>query len=286
MRVRFIVMTLALLAYVGCADTVDTSSLSEAPQETQEVAELVEEFLNQAEADLRIAPEHHDDRVRGRAVVVLGPAELHIEVIPRDQHTPLAQALRDGVVVATLAPEYLHDFQGERSSEFGVILREQVATYLLDHERQPVCGERMLGVVAPVGVDGVHTEEALLWLHLRRRGGADEKSAAVSTKKTAKITSVEAGEKEAATYIDCGDDWSIFGTPDCNSGSCLKTCRVKVGEAKVKGVGVIGAAQFAIPFPVYRTVTIWGKIEVAGSCGVDDGWTYNSCACIAECPDN
>jgi hypothetical protein len=233
--------------------------------------------------------------VRGRAVVSLGLAELHIEVIPRDQDSELAEALQAGTVDARLKPEFLEDFQGERSREVGVILREHVAAYLLDHERQPVCGDRMLGVVAEIGLDDVHREEALLWLHLRHASTYESQASAVSLVNIRPLAEAERAESEMAlimsdkttsTYIDCGDDWSVWGTPDCNSGPCIKTCRVKLSQTTVKGVAVIGVAQYGIPFPVYRTVKTWGHMQVGGMCGVDDGWTYNSCACIAECPDN
>ena len=296
MKVRHIVMAVAALGLLGCADIVQTPALDQAPAETQEVAALVEGFFNQAEAELLIEPEHRGERIRGRAVIALGPAELHLEVIPRGSDTLLAETLHEGVTVARLSPAFLEDFQGERSRELGVITREEVGAYLLDHERQPVCGDRMLGVVAELALGDDHTEDALLWLHIRRSMADESQPSAQEIAGATPLTlaghpvpemNTPMSDKKVATpYIDCGDDWSVWGTPDCNSGPCIKTCRVKVAEAKVKGIGVLGAAQWAIPFPVYRTITVWGKMQVGGTCGVDDGWTYNSCACIAECPDN
>lgn len=296
MKVRHIVLAIVALGLLGCADNIQAPALDQAPEETQEVAAHVEGFFNQVEAELLIEPEHHGDRIRGRAVIALGPAELHLEVIPRGSETLLAETLRNGVTVARLSPVFLEEFQGERSSELGVITREEVGAYLLDHERQPVCGDRMLGVVAELALDDDHTEDALLWLHLRRsmtdesqpsaQGIAGAPPLTLAGDPAPEMNRLMSDKQVGTEYIDCGDDWSVWGTPDCNSGPCIKTCKVKVAEAKVKGVGVLGAAQYAIPFPVHRTITVWGKLKVGGTCGVDDGWTYNSCACIAECPDN
>lgn len=290
MKLRFIVMALVAFGQLGCADNLQMPSLDEAPREAQEVGALVDDFFEQAEAELRVTPERRGEAIKGHAVVTLGAVELHLEVIPRGPDTQLAEALRAGTTIARLNPLFLDDFQGARSREVGVLAREEVGAYLLDHERQPVCGDRMLGVIAELSLDEHHTEEALLWLHLRhahvdaRLPG--EAALGWAEASASEMTTLMSKEGAALQYIDCGDDWSVWGTPDCNTGPCIKNCRVKLSETKTKGLGVIGGGMFALPVPVYWTDKQWGFLKVGGTCGVDDGWTYNSCACIAECPDD
>jgi len=291
---------LLCLSALGCepapsftAEAQDTPG-AHTTQDTEELQSL-RAFFDQKRVDLELFAVQSDTTTKGEAIIDLADISLSFEILldPRQPSTGLHHALEAGPVTIGIRPSEIGAFQGA----LGEVPPTAVAEYLFDPQIQTVCGTRKLGALLDIEHNG-HLQMALAWIHIRpsTESTLETSTSGLQKKKAKKVTGIKGAVtksnkptrkkevNEDEPLVDCGDDWTLVGDPECNAGACARKCTVKIGQITVKGGGLIVIGEFVIPIPIREKQDIDGHVYVHGECGVDYGWIYNSCACLAECP--